>query len=186
MTRLEHTKDLTLVNYIPATRRCTGASLLSLLPDTFSHHSLTSLSLFGYTLIGQRAFSNCKNLKTLKLINIVISQASVLSGVLAAFSSLEVIVLNVNFLTPRGVLKIENNNLKFLQLSSLNEIDRMEVYATCLDVLDIRFIKVNRDNFILVAPNIQVNKNSWLDNHGLNDCPHLYCNVSSHLAQVQT
>ncbi|WZZ82369.1 hypothetical protein YC2023_102941 [Brassica napus] len=135
---------------------------------------------------GPDAFSKCKNLKTLNLINIVISQASVLSGVLAAFSSLEVIVLNVNFLTPRGVLKIENNNLKFLQLSSLNEIDRMEVYATCLDVLDIRCIKVNRDNFILVAPNIQVNKNSWLDNHGLNDCPHLYCNVSSHLAQEET
>ncbi|CAN6899099.1 unnamed protein product [Brassica oleracea] len=185
VTRLEHTKDLTLVNYIPATRRCTGASLLSLLPDTFSHHSLTSLSLCGYTLIGPRAFSNCKNLKTLKLINIVISQASVLSGVLAACSSLEVVVLKVNFLTPRGVLKIENNNLKFLQLSSLNEIDRMEVYATCLDVLDIRCIKVKKDNFILVAPNIQVNTNVWLDDHGRIDCPHLYYHVSSYLAQEE-
>ncbi|KAG2258774.1 hypothetical protein Bca52824_078068 [Brassica carinata] len=158
VTGLKHTQDLTLINYIPAIRRYKGANLLSLHPDTFSHHSLTSLSLCGFNLIGPDAFSNCKNLKTLKLINIVISQASVLSGVLAAFSSLEVIVLNVSFLTPRGVLKIENNNLKFLQLSSLNEIDRMEVYATCLDVLDIRCIKVNRDNFILVAPNIQVNK----------------------------
>ncbi|KAL0796197.1 hypothetical protein Bca101_067574 [Brassica carinata] len=37
-----------------------------------------------------------------------------------------------------------------------------------------------RDNFILVSPNIQVNKNAWLD-HG--DCPHLYYNVSSNLAQ---
>ncbi|KAL0756600.1 hypothetical protein Bca101_094268 [Brassica carinata] len=183
VTGLKHTQDLTLINYIPAIRRYKGANLLSLHPDTFSHHSLSSLSLCGFNLIGPDAFSKCKNLKTLNLINIVISQASVLSGVLAAFSSLEVIVLNVSFLTPRGVLKIENNNLKFLQLSSLNEIDRMEVYATCLDVLDIRCIKVNRDNFILVAPNIQVNKNSWLDNHGLNDCPHLYCNVSSHLAQ---
>ncbi|CAF2113280.1 unnamed protein product [Brassica oleracea var. botrytis] len=186
VTGLKHTQDLTLINYIPAIRRYKGANLLSLHPDTFSHHSLSSLSLCGFNLIGPDAFSKCKNLKTLNLINIVISQASVLSGVLAAFSSLEVIVLNVNFLTPRGVLKIENNNLKFLQLSSLNEIDRMEVYATCLDVLDIRCIKVNRDNFILVAPNIQVNKNSWLDNHGLNDCPHLYCNVSSHLAQEET
>ncbi|CAN6978697.1 unnamed protein product [Brassica rapa subsp. trilocularis] len=185
VTRLEHTKDLTLVNYIPATRRCTRASLLSLLPDTFSHHSLTSLSLCGYTLIGPRAFSNCKNLKTLKLINVVISQASVLSGVLAACSSLEVVVLKVNFLTPRGVLKIENNNLKFLQLSFLYEIDRMEVYATCLDVLDIRCIKVKRDNFILVAPNIQVNTNAWLDDHGCIDCPHLYYHVSSYLAQEE-
>ncbi|CAN6978689.1 unnamed protein product [Brassica rapa subsp. trilocularis] len=185
VTRLEHTKDLTLVNYIPATRRCTRASLLSLLPDTFSHHSLNSLSLCGYTLIGPRAFSNCKNLKTLKLINVVISQASVLSGVLAACSSLEVVVLKVNFLTPRGVLKIENNNLKFLQLSFLYEIDRMEVYATCLDVLDIRCIKVKRDNFILVAPNIQVNTNAWLDDHGCIDCPHLYYHVSSYLAQEE-
>ncbi|KAG2330300.1 hypothetical protein Bca52824_001480 [Brassica carinata] len=36
----------------------------------------------------------------------------------------------------------------------------MEVYATCLNVLDIdsRFINAMRDNFIVVAPNIQVNK----------------------------
>ncbi|KAH0854283.1 hypothetical protein HID58_083960 [Brassica napus] len=171
VTGLKHTQDLTLINYIPAIRRYKGANLLSLHPDTFSHHSLSSLSLCGFNLIGPDAFSKCKNLKTLNLINIVISQASVLSGVLAAFSSLEVIVLNVNFLTPRD----REQQFEVLAIVFLNEIDRMEVYATCLDVLDIRCIKVNRDNFILVAPNIQVNKNSWLDNHGLNDCPHLYC-----------
>ncbi|KAJ4896295.1 F-box protein [Raphanus sativus] len=144
--------------------------------DSLELMSVTKLVEQG--LIGPDAFSKCKNLKTLKLIDIVISQANVLSGVLAAFSSLEVIVLlNVNFLNPRGVLKIENNNLKFLQLYFPNEIDRMEVYAGCLDVLDISFIKVQRDNFILVAPNIQVNKNAWLDDHGRNDCPHLYLSV---------
>ncbi|KAL0802414.1 hypothetical protein Bca101_057590 [Brassica carinata] len=84
---------------------------------------------------------------------------------------------------PHGVLKIENNSLKLLQLSFPNDIDRMEVYATFLNVLDIdsRFINAMRDNFILVAPNIQVNKNAWLD-HG--DCPHLYYNVLSNLAQL--
>ncbi|KAG2307131.1 hypothetical protein Bca52824_026879 [Brassica carinata] len=184
LTRLKHTKDLALINYIPATRRYNEAYFLSLLPDTFSHHSLSSLSLCGYTLIGPHAFSKCKNLKTLKLINIFISQASVLSGFLAAFPFLEVILLNVNFLTPHGVLKIENNSLKFLQLSSPNDIDRMEVYATCLYVLDIdsRFINAMRDNFILVAPNIQVNKNAWLDHI---DCPHLYYNVSSNPAHEE-
>ncbi|KAJ4896296.1 F-box protein [Raphanus sativus] len=184
VTRSKHTKDLTLINHIPYIRCDKGASLLRLRPDTFSHHSLSSLSLCGYILISPQAFSNCKNLKTLKLINIVISQANVLSGVLAAFSSLEVIVLKVDFLTPRGVLKIENNNLKFLQVTFPCKFDRMEVYATCLDVLDIRFIKVKRDNFILVAPNIQVNKNAWLvDDHGI-VFPHLYYNASSsYLAQ---
>ncbi|KAL0730346.1 hypothetical protein Bca4012_026439 [Brassica carinata] len=143
--------------------------------------SMTKVSSILFYL-SPHAFSKCTNLKTLKLTNIFISQPSVLSGFLAAFSSLEVIVLNVNFLTPHGVLKIENNSLKFLQLSFPYEIDGMEVYPTCLNVLDIdsRFINAMRDNFILVAPSIKVNKNAWLD-HG--DCPHLYYNVSSNLAQ---
>ncbi|KAL0848530.1 hypothetical protein Bca101_021777 [Brassica carinata] len=185
LTSLKHTKDLTLINYIPYITRYKRANLLSLLQDTFSHHSLSSLSLCGFSLIGPHAFSKCKNLKTLKLIDIFISQPSVLSGFLAAFCSLEVIVLNASFLNPHGVLKIENNNLKFLQFSFHYEIDRMEVYATCLNVLciDNRFIKAMRDNFILVAPNIQVNKNAWLD-YGI-DCPHLYFNVSSNIAQEE-
>ncbi|KAG2329977.1 hypothetical protein Bca52824_001157 [Brassica carinata] len=156
-------KNGTLQNWIHSLT----TNLLSLHPDTFSHHGLSSLSLCGYTLIGPHAFRKCKNLKTLKLTNIFISQPSVLSGNLAAFSSLEVIVLNVNFPTPHGVLKIENNSLKFLQLSFPYEIDRMEVYATCLNVLDI---------------DSRLTKNAWLD-HG--DCPHLYYNVSSSLPQEE-
>ncbi|KAL0653093.1 hypothetical protein Bca4012_095784 [Brassica carinata] len=182
VTGLKHTQDLTLINYIPAIRRYKGANLLSLHPDTFSHHSLSSLSLCGFNLIGPDAFSKCKNLKTLNLINIVISQASVLSGVLAAFSSLEVIVLNVDFLTQDGVLKIENNSVKFLQVTFPYEIDRIEVYVTCLDVLDIRFIKGKRENFIIAGPNIQVNKNAWVSDHGIHT-PRLVYNVSSYLAQ---
>ncbi|KAF8108575.1 hypothetical protein N665_0108s0108 [Sinapis alba] len=186
-TRLKHTKDLTLTTYIP---RCIrrynykGTSLLDLLPaDTFSHHSLNSLSLGGYTLIGPQVFSNCKNLKTLKLINRFISDASVLTEVLAACSSLEMIVLNVEFLTRHGVLKIENNNLKFLQVTFPYKLDRFEVDATSLDVLDVKFIKDMRDNFILTSPNIRVNGHSW-DPHSIHN-PHLLYNVSSYLAQEE-
>ncbi|KAL0847118.1 hypothetical protein Bca101_020364 [Brassica carinata] len=168
ITTKEH-KDLHRLSVLLA-RRYNEANLLSLHPDTFSHHGLSSLSLCGYTLIGPHAFRKCKNLKTLKLTNIFISQPSVLSGNLAAFSSLEVIVLNVNFPTPHGVLKIENNSLKFLQLSFPYEIDRMEVYATCLNVLDIdsRFINTMRDNFILIASNIKEEKNIWHELLGRN------------------
>ncbi|CAN6899097.1 unnamed protein product [Brassica oleracea] len=183
-TRLKHTKSLTLTNRIPGYRRgYKRTSYLRLLPDTFSHHSLTSLSLCGFlVIITPHAFSNCENLKTLKLLNIAIPQASDLSGVLAACTSLEVIVLQVDFLTQDGVLKIENNSVKFLQVTFPYEIDRIEVYVTCLDVLDIRFIKGKRENFIIAGPNIQVNKNAWVSDHGIHT-PRLVYNVSSYLAQ---
>ncbi|CAG7866092.1 unnamed protein product [Brassica rapa] len=182
-TQLKHTKILTLTNRMPGyLRGYKITSYLRLLPDTFSHHSLTSLSLCGFLVITPHAFGNCENLKTLKLLNIAIPQASDLSEVLAACTSLEVIVLQVNFLSQYGVLKIENNNLKFLQVTFPYEIDRIEVYATCLDVLDIRFIKGKRENFILAGPNIQVNKNAWVSDHGIHT-PHLFYNVSSYLAQ---
>ncbi|KAF3574425.1 hypothetical protein F2Q69_00062301 [Brassica cretica] len=183
-TRLKHTKSLTLTNRIPGYRRgYKRTSYLRLLPDTFSHHSLTSLSLCGFlVIIIPHAFSNCENLKTLKLLNIAIPQASDLSGVLAACTSLEVIVLQVDFLTQDGVLKIENNSVKFLQVTFPYEIDRIEVYVTCLDVLDIRFIKGKRENFIIAGPNIQVNKNAWVSDHGIHT-PRLVYNVSSYLAQ---
>uniref|UniRef100_A0A0D3DUQ0 F-box domain-containing protein n=1 Tax=Brassica oleracea var. oleracea TaxID=109376 RepID=A0A0D3DUQ0_BRAOL len=183
-TRLKHTKSLTLTNRIPGYRRgYKRTSYLRLLPDTFSHHSLTSLSLCGFlVIIIPHAFSNCENLKTLKLLNIAIPQASDLSGVLAACTSLELIVLQVDFLTQDGVLKIENNSVKFLQVTFPYEIDRIEVYVTCLDVLDIRFIKGKRENFIIAGPNIQVNKNAWVSDHGIHT-PRLVYNVSSYLAQ---
>ncbi|KAG2260813.1 hypothetical protein Bca52824_080107 [Brassica carinata] len=184
-TRLKHTKRLTVTNRISDyLRGWKGTSYLRLLPDTFSHHSLTSLSLCGFFLITPHAFSHCKNLKTLKLLNMAMSEASDLSGFLAACTSLEVIVLQVDFLTQDSVLKIENNNLKFLQVTFPYEIDRIEVHATCLDVLDIRFIKGKREKFILAAPNIQVNRNAWVSDHGIHK-PHLFYNVSSYLAQEE-
>ncbi|KAJ4896294.1 F-box protein [Raphanus sativus] len=187
VTRLKHTKSLTVINYVPGYRRgynYKADSYLHLVPVTFSHHSLTSLSLCGFYLINPDAFSNCKNLKTLKLLNMTMLEASVLSEVLAACTSLEVIVLQVDFITQYVALKIENNNLKFLQVTFPYEIDRIEVYATCLDVLDIRVIKGKREDFILAAPNIQVNKNAWVSDHGIHK-PHLFYNVSPYLAQEE-
>lgn len=83
LTRVKQTKDLTIVNHlIGCTRHYYDHNVLYLLQGTFSHHSLTSLSLRRFRLLGPHAFHNCWNLKTLKLLNIVISQASVLSSVL--------------------------------------------------------------------------------------------------------
>ncbi|VVB06435.1 unnamed protein product [Arabis nemorensis] len=161
--REKHTKDLTLVNHlIGCVRHHYEPTVLYLLPNSFSHRSLTSLSLRRFRLVSTHAFKNCSNLKILKLLSIAISEADVLSRVFAACSSLEVIVLEIHCLTRRGVLKIVNNNLKFLQVTSYNKIDRIEVHATCLHVLDIKFIRCERDNFILVAPNVRFNRNYWI------------------------
>ncbi|CAH2046401.1 unnamed protein product [Thlaspi arvense] len=181
VTRVKDTKDLTLVNddYHGSVGRYEAKNLLHLHPDAFSHHSLTSLSLCGYSLVSPRGFRNCSNLKTLKLLNIVITQASVLTNVFAACPSLEVIVLRVDCLTRCDVLKIENNNLKFLQVTSAYKIEKIKVYAAGLDVLDIKFIKCEKENFILAAPNIgQFNRDYWVR------CPHAHLSYNvSYLAQ---
>ncbi|KAF3575745.1 hypothetical protein DY000_02032090 [Brassica cretica] len=164
--RVKHTKDLTL-NYIHGRkRRYRGTHLLDMLPEIFSHHSLTSLSLSGYSLLSTRSFNNCGNLKTLKLLNMVLIRVSTLSTVLEACSSLEEIVLQIAFLTGFG-LKIENKNFKFLQVTFPYYVERIEVNAPCLDVLDIRDIKCqSKNNFILTDPNNQFNRNHWFSRHG--------------------
>ncbi|CAN6828914.1 unnamed protein product [Brassica oleracea] len=179
--RVKHTKDLTL-NYIHGRkRRYRGTHLLDMLPEIFSHHSLTSLSLSGYSLLSTRSFNNCGNLKTLKLLNMVLIRVSTLSTVLEACSSLEVIVLQITFLTGFGVLKIENKNLKFFQVTFPYYVERIEVNAPCLDVLDIRDIKCqSKNNFILTDPNNQFNRNHWVSRCVYR--PHISYNVSE-LAQ---
>nr|VDD09292.1 unnamed protein product [Brassica oleracea] len=178
--RVKHTKDLTL-NYIHGRkRRYRGTHLLDMLPEIFSHHSLTSLSLSGYSLLSTRSFNNCGNLKTLKLLNMVLIRVSTLSTVLEACSSLEVIVMQIAFLTGFG-LKIENKNLKFLQVTFPYYVERIEVNAPCLDVLDIRDIKCqSKNNFILTDPNNQFNRNHWFSRCVYR--PHISYNVSE-LAQ---
>ncbi|CAH8285178.1 unnamed protein product [Eruca vesicaria subsp. sativa] len=183
-TRVKHTKDLTL-NYVHGRRprRYTyrGTQMLDMPYEIFSHHSLTSLSLSGYTLLGGHAFTNCGNLKTLKLLNMVIFWVSTLTSVLAACSSLEVIVLQLAFSKDDSVLKIENKKLKFLQMSFLHYVKRIEVNAPCLDVLDIRDVKCeNKNSFILTSPNIQFNQSDWISS--LFYLPHISYNVSE-LAQ---
>ncbi|CAN7056492.1 F-box protein At3g60790 [Brassica rapa] len=176
-TRVKHTKDLTL-NYIHGhKRRYRGTHMVYFLPEIFSHPSLTSLSLSGYTLERRRAFINCGNLKTLKLLNMFLFRVSTLSHVLAACSSLEVIVLEIVFLSGLGVLKIGNKNLKFLQVTFPDYVERIEVNAPCLDVLDVRDIKCeSKNNFILTAPNIQFDRNDWVSRCVYR--PHISYNVS--------
>ena len=111
----------------------------------------------------------------------VLIRVSTLSTVLEACSSLEVIVLQIAFLTGFG-LKIENKNLKFLQVTFPYYVERIEVNAPCLDVLDIRDIKCqSKNNFILTDPNNQFNRNHWFSRCVYR--PHISYNVSE-LAQV--
>ncbi|KAF3559422.1 hypothetical protein F2Q69_00014481 [Brassica cretica] len=110
----------------------------------------------------------------------VLIRVSTLSTVLEACSSLEVIVMQIAFLTGFG-LKIENKNLKFLQVTFPYYVERIEVNAPCLDVLDIRDIKCqSKNNFILTDPNNQFNRNHWFSRCVYR--PHISYNVSE-LAQ---
>ncbi|KAF3581609.1 hypothetical protein DY000_02032100 [Brassica cretica] len=107
----------------------------------------------------------------------VLIRVSAICSVLEACSSLEVIVLQIAFLTGHGGLKIENKNLKFLQVTFPYYVERFEVNAPSQDVLDIRDIKCeSKNNFILTALNIQFNRN-----HSVSRCvyrPHISYNVS--------
>ncbi|KAL0725353.1 hypothetical protein Bca4012_039952 [Brassica carinata] len=179
-TKLWHKVSVQLASSMDK-RRYRGTRMLNTFPQLFSHRSLTSLSLSGYCIASRHAFNNCGNLKTLKLSNMVLLQASTLSSVLATCSSLEVIVLQVGFIIRRGVLKIENKSLKFLQVTFPNHVERIEVNAPCLDVLDIRDIKCeSKNNFIITAPNSQFKRNHWVSRCVYR--PHISYNVSE-LAQ---
>ncbi|CAA7044630.1 unnamed protein product [Microthlaspi erraticum] len=179
MIRVKHTKALTLVNC----GRSSGDIDLHVLPLAFCHHSLTSVSLSGYQVLNGSAFTNCCNLKTLKLLKTVFFRGRGLSRVFEFCPSLEVVVLDIKSRrNRRGVLKIENKNLKFLQVISCQGIDRIEVYAASLAVLDIRFISCEREKFILAAPKVRFNKNYWV--HAGVPHPHLSYNISE-LAQEE-
>ncbi|CAN6836882.1 hypothetical protein YC2023_051941 [Brassica napus] len=107
----------------------------------------------------------------------VLIRVSTLCSVLEACSSLEVIVLQIAFLTGHGGLKIENKNLKFLQVTFPYYVERFEVNAPSQDVLDIRDIKCeSKNNFILTSPNIQFNRNHWVSRCVYR--PHISYNVT--------
>lgn len=177
MTHEKQTKELTLVNYIGCMGPFGGYNRLHLFPSTFSHPSLTSLSLTRYKLT-ETAFKNCSNLKTLKLFDIM-SDVSVLSRVFKACSSLEVLVLQITCLKLGCVLKIENKNLEVLQVTCPTLINKMEVNAPRLQILDIKYIYC--DSFLLDAPKIMFNRDYWF---GAISVPHISYHISS-LAQVQ-
>ncbi|XP_010473815.1 PREDICTED: F-box protein At3g60790-like [Camelina sativa] len=175
VTRLKHTKELTLENYIVVMGPIGGYNTLRVSPSIFSHQSLTSLSLTRYYLTEAEAFKNCCNLKTLKLCDII-ADVSILNSIFEACSSLEVLVLIITSLSRPGVLKIENNNLEFLQVVCRTVMDKMEVTAPRLEILDIKYINCN--GFFLSAPKIIFNRSSWV----AGKYPQLSYNISS-LAQ---
>ncbi|KAL1219215.1 F-box protein [Cardamine amara subsp. amara] len=174
VTSEKQTKELTLVNYTGCLGHFDGHNSLQLPPSAFSYPSLTSLSLTRYSLIGTHAFNNCCNLKTLKLLNII-AYVSDLNSVLAACSSLEVLILHITSLRTCGGLKIENKNLEVLQISCPSKIHTMIVNATHLEILDMRYIYCRRHSFILVAPKVRFNRNYWV----ARSFPHLSFNISS-------
>ncbi|KAG7561598.1 F-box domain [Arabidopsis thaliana x Arabidopsis arenosa] len=175
VTHEKQTKELTLINYIGCMGPFGGYNRLYLSPSTFSHPSLTSLSLTRYKLT-ETAFKNCSNLKTLKLFDIM-SDVSVLSIVFKACSSLEVLVLQITCLNLGCVLKIENKNLQVLQVTCPTLINKMEVNAPRLEILDIKYIYC--DSFLLDAPKIMFNRDYWF---GAISVPHISYHISS-LAQ---
>ncbi|EOA26118.1 hypothetical protein CARUB_v10019544mg [Capsella rubella] len=175
VTRVKHTKELILVNYIG---RCMwpigGYNTLKVSPRTFSHQSLTSLSITRYNLTETEAFKSCGNLKTLKLLDII-ADVSILNRIIRNCSSLEMLVLHITSLSKRGVLKIRNKNLEVFQVACPTWIDKVKVNATRLEILDIKYIYCDIFNFILDAPKIRFNRNYW-DGEIY---PHMSYNISS-------
>ncbi|CAN7085897.1 unnamed protein product [Brassica oleracea var. botrytis] len=91
---------------------------LEISTNIFSHPSLKSLSLTFYILESSRPLSYCPNLTTLKLV-CVASEVGVFNRVLASCPSLEVLVLDIACVKKiGGPLKIENNKLKVLLVTS--------------------------------------------------------------------
>ena len=178
VTREKQTKEITLVNNIGCMTPFVRYNSLHLSPSAFCHPSLTSLSLTRYKLL-EKAFKNCCNLKILKLYDIM-SDVSVLSNVIKACSSLEVLVLQITFLNQASALKIENKKLEFLQVTWPCLMNRMEVNTPRLVIFDIKSIYCF--GYSVEAPKLSMFKRDyWV---GGMSYPHLSYHISS-LAQVQ-
>ncbi|AEE80108.1 putative protein [Arabidopsis thaliana] len=176
VTREKQTKEITLVNNIGCMTPFVRYNSLHLSPSAFCHPSLTSLSLTRYKLL-EKAFKNCCNLKILKLYDIM-SDVSVLSNVIKACSSLEVLVLQITFLNQASALKIENKKLEFLQVTWPCLMNRMEVNTPRLVIFDIKSIYCF--GYSVEAPKLSMFKRDyWV---GGMSYPHLSYHISS-LAQ---
>ncbi|CAH8320209.1 unnamed protein product [Eruca vesicaria subsp. sativa] len=153
---VKHTKDLTLENFSLNRKRNVT---LDLPPRSFSHPSLTSLSLGRYKLEAPHAFSDGRNLKNLKLIGIS-AEIEVFNAVLASCTSLEVLALKTSCISKGGSLKIENHNLKFLYLSC-SRIKCIEVFSPSLDILSIGSLSCEIENVVIASPRLHFNRNYW-------------------------
>ncbi|KAF3518116.1 hypothetical protein DY000_02062126, partial [Brassica cretica] len=140
LTCSKHTRVLTRTNHYthhPAYLDRTGPNkYLEISTNIFSHPSLKSLSLTFYILESSRPLSYCPNLTRLKLV-CVASEVGVFNRVLASCLSLEVLVLDIACVKKiGGPLKIENNKLKVLIVtSSSKSIDGIRVLAPSLDII---------------------------------------------------
>ncbi|EOA22677.1 hypothetical protein CARUB_v10003381mg [Capsella rubella] len=144
--------------------------------NSFSHPSLMSLSLHSYSLESSHLLRNCSNLRTLKLLSIVAPEIGVFNRVLASCPCLEVLVLHIICVSKSMVpLKIENNKLKLLQVSSMELIDGISVSTTSLDILTIIDICCGRDGLSLQSPQLQFNRNFWVAGAYV---PHISYNIS--------
>ncbi|KAF8103516.1 hypothetical protein N665_0188s0447 [Sinapis alba] len=160
LVNVKHIKDLTLENFSPGWESNNRSNVkMDLPPRSFSHPSLTSLSLRGYNLEAPHAFYDCWNLKNLKLFGIS-TEIEVLNAVLVSCTSLEVLALEISCHYKGGILKIENHNLKFLYLSC-SSIKGVEVSSPSLDILSIGSLSCEIENFIIASPRLQFNRNYW-------------------------
>ncbi|CAH8376701.1 unnamed protein product [Eruca vesicaria subsp. sativa] len=167
LVNVKHIKDLTLENFSHSWESkyksiCTwghGDVTLDLPPRSFSHPSLTSLSLGQYSLEAPHAFYDCLNLKNLKLIGIS-ADIKVLHAVLVSCTSLEVLALEISSNYKTSTLKIENQYLKFLYLS-LYKIKGVEVTSPSLHILSIGSLSCGIENLVIASPRLHFNRHFW-------------------------
>lgn len=154
----KHTKHLILLNCRSKSNTKSNITL-ELPPKLFSHPNLNSLLLDQYNLETPYAFSNCWNLKNLKLLGIS-AEIGVFNVVIVSCVSLEALVLHISCHKRSGILKIENRNLKFLHLHC-SGIDGIEVSTPSLDILSVAFLSCDIENVVIANPRLQFSRNYW-------------------------
>ncbi|EOA37851.1 hypothetical protein CARUB_v10011443mg [Capsella rubella] len=175
LTTEKKTKNLILGNFNGRFLPTADSNMLKLSPNTFSHPSLTTLSLYQYILQDAQAFTNCKNLKHLELHHIFV-EADVLNKVISSCPSLEGLILQIFFNNPSGHLKIIDHKSLRILVMSCNQIDGIEVCEARLDMLSIEFILCDIENVVLETPSLPFGRNYWVAGQLF---PHTSINISS-------
>ncbi|XP_023642224.1 F-box protein At1g80960 isoform X2 [Capsella rubella] len=172
LTGVRQTKHLTLRRHVGEEKW--QNSCRDFPQNSFSFASLTSLSLFSYTLRTSHSFNDCQNLKTLKLWVTFASEAGIFNRILASCPSLEVLVLGVGCFKKGGPLKIDNKRLKLLKVSAYGEMEGIKVTSPSLHILAIdEVLPCERYNFDLTSPGLQFSR--FLARISL---PHVSYNIS--------